>query len=25
MADDKRRPGRPDRDRINMQEAYEVQ
>ena len=25
MADDKRNPGRPDRDRINMEEAYEVQ
>jgi len=24
MADDKRNPGRPDRDRINMEEAYEV-
>ena len=25
MADDKRNPGRPDRDRINMEEDYEVQ
>ena len=25
MADDKANPGRPDRDRINMEEAYEVQ
>ena len=24
MADDKRNPGRPDRDRINMNEEYEV-
>jgi hypothetical protein len=25
MADDKRTTGRPDRDRINIEEAYEVQ
>ena len=25
MADDKDNSGRPDRDRINMEEAYEVQ
>ena len=25
MADDKANPGRPDRDRINMEEEYEVQ
>ena len=25
MADDKSKPGRPDRDRINMNEEYEVQ
>jgi hypothetical protein len=25
MSDDKANPGRPDRDRINMEEAYEVQ
>jgi len=25
MADDKRNPGRPDRERINMEEAYEVE
>ena len=25
MADDKGNPGRPDRDRINMEEDYEVQ
>ena len=25
MEDDKRNPGRPDRDRINMNEEYEVQ
>ena len=25
MADDKRNTGRPDRDRINIEEAYEIQ